>query len=246
MGFWEPFPNDEKAVNGRIRSLFGVLRTFSQPAADRIDQWQKSIWGFENLFPTWPCYGEKHFGSLFGVLRTFSQPSDTGLHNIGKSIWGFENLFPTLRTRCNADLEVYLGFWEPFPNTLSPTDQPQWSLFGVLRTFSQHHDAVNSYAAKSIWGFENLFPTVLLFKSVSFEVYLGFWEPFPNRVVISIFCVWSLFGVLRTFSQLWWQVVTTPVKSIWGFENLFPTLCRFLFPLTEVYLGFWEPFPNDH
>jgi len=140
-----------------------------------------------------------------------------------------------------------------------------WSLLGVLRTFSQLLRPTNPNLLKSTWGFENLFPTVSChFQNwcevyLGFwepfpnarqwilwwrEVYLGFWEPFPNGMLSYVLRTRSLLGVLRTFSQLTDVVPALIVKSTWGFENLFPTVCRDYLFRWEVYLGFWEPFPN--
>jgi len=290
------------------RSLLGVLRTFSQLVFQSNNLKQKSTWGFENLFPTMrelsSSVGEVYLGfwepfpnhveqrvelsrSLLGVLRTFSQLSTPWQPLELKSTWGFENLFPTTKLDGSACAEVYLGFWEPFPNRLWQWWRWSWSLLGVLRTFSQRRDQQSPHALKSTWGFENLFPTALRMDSLSlrsllgvlrtfsqllyllsvefqkstwgfenlfptwylapmavFEVYLGFWEPFPNYLVASLVLGGSLLGVLRTFSQLLLRNVLNWRKSTWGFENLFPTTGSVLVNKLEVYLGFWEPFPN--
>jgi hypothetical protein len=47
----------------------------------------------------------------------------------------------------------------------------------------------------------------------------------------------SLSGGLRTFSQPENRSVIVLVKSIWGFENLFPTYRLLNNSLPEVYLG---------
>ena len=140
-----------------------------------------------------------------------------------KSIWGFENLFPTMPHSVAMFSEVYLGFWEPFPNHAIFMSLDQRSLFGVLRTFSQPISHFVNIGRKSIWGFENLFPTLPTIRRLHSEVYLGFWEPFPNQLLIVSTNGRSLFGVLRTFSQRG----RVMAKNI-----------------SEVYLGFWEPFPN--
>ena len=204
------------------RSLLGVLRTFSQLVRQWWVGYWKSTWGFENLFPT-------NFCEQVGQFEVYL---------------GFWEPFPNSGAMPCDICEVYLGFWEPFPNTVANATASDRSLLGVLRTFSQPYVDLTDHVEKSTWGFENLFPTRQQYPFPVWEVYLGFWEPFPNRPYWWTSNGWSLLGVLRTFSQLCQACTNSAEKSTWGFENLFPTANCLRCAGLEVYLGFREPFPN--